>query len=149
MIETVKPTITSVLSAEGYVGKNGIIYNNSDTGVSIKVEDKDSGIYSVKASVNNKELVNVSYPDQKTVTESYEINTKDAVINADTNSYDMVITAIDNAGNEYSKTQRVYKDITAPEILSIDMEAEEIKKQMEVFLIQRRIMVIILWKIQR
>lgn len=123
MIETVKPTITSVLSAEGYVGKNGIIYNNSDTGVSIKVEDKDSGIYSVKASVNNKELVNVSYPDQKTVTESYEINTKDAVINADTNSYDMVITAIDNAGNEYSKTQRVYKDIIAPEILSIDMEA--------------------------
>ena len=123
MIETVKPTITSVLSAEGYVGKNGIIYNNSDTGVSIKVEDKDSGIYSVKVSVNNKELVNVSYPDQKTVTESYEINTKDAVINADTNSYDMVITAIDNAGNEYSKTQRVYKDITAPEILSIDMEA--------------------------
>ncbi len=123
MIETVKPTITSVLSAEGYVGKNGIIYNNSDTGVSIKVEDKDSGIYSVKASVNNKELVNVSYPDQKTVTESYEINTKDAVINADTNSYDMVITAIDNAGNEYSKTQRVYKDITAPEILSIDMQA--------------------------
>ncbi len=123
MIETVKPTITSVLSAEGYVGKNGIIYNNSDTGVSIKVEDKDSGIYNVKASVNNKELVNVSYPDQKTVTESYEINTKDAVINADTNSYDMVITAIDNAGNEYSKTQRVYKDITAPEILNIDMEA--------------------------
>lgn len=123
MIETVKPTITSVLSAEGYVGKNGIIYNNSDTGVSIKVEDKDSGIYNVKASVNNKELVNVSYPDQKTVTESYEINTKDAVINADTNSYDMVITAIDNAGNEYSKTQRVYKDITAPEIISIDMEA--------------------------
>lgn len=123
MIETVKPTITSVLSAEGYVGKNGIIYNNSDTGVSIKVEDKDSGIYSVKASVNNKELVNVSYPDQKTVTESYEINTKDAVINADTNSYDMVITAIDNAGNEYSKTQRVYKDVTAPEILSIDMQA--------------------------
>lgn len=123
MIETVKPTITSVLSAEGYVGKNGIIYNNSDTGVRIKVEDKDSGIYSVKASVNNKELVNVSYPDQKTVTESYEINTKDAVINADTNSYDMVITAIDNAGNEYSKTQRVYKDITAPKILSIDMEA--------------------------
>lgn len=123
MIETVKPTITSVLSAEGYVGKNGIIYNNSDTGVSIKVEDKDSGIYSVKASVNNKELVNVSYPDQKIVTESYEINTKDAVINADTNSYDMVITAIDNAGNEYSKTQRVYKDITAPEILSIDMQA--------------------------
>ena len=123
MIETVKPTITSVLSAEGYVGKNGIIYNNSDTGVSIKVEDKDSGIYSVKASVNNKELVNVSYPDQKTVTESYEINTKDAVINADTNSYDMVITAIDNAGNEYSKTQRVYKDIIAPEILSIDMQA--------------------------
>lgn len=123
MIETVKPTITSVLSAEGYVGKNGIIYNNSDTGVSIKVEDKDSGIYNVKASVNNKELVNVSYPDQKTVTESYEINTKDAVINADTNSYDMVITAIDNAGNEYSKTQRVYKDVTAPEILSVDMEA--------------------------
>lgn len=123
MIETVKPTITSVLSAEGYVGKNGIIYNNSDTGVSIKVEDKDSGIYSVKASVNNKELVNVSYPDQKTVTESYEINTKDAVINADTNSYDMVIIAIDNAGNEYSKTQRVYKDVTAPEILSIDMQA--------------------------
>ena len=123
MIETVKPTITSVLSAEGYVGKNGIIYNNSDTGVRIKVEDKDSGIYNVKVSVNNKELVNVSYPDQKTVTESYEINTKDAVINADTNSYDMVITAIDNAGNEYSKTQRVYKDITAPEILSIDMEA--------------------------
>ena len=123
MIETVKPIITSVLSAEGYVGKNGIIYNNSDTGVSIKVEDKDSGIYNVKASVNNKELVNVSYPDQKTVTESYEINTKDAVINADTNSYDMVITAIDNAGNEYSKTQRVYKDITAPEILSIDMQA--------------------------
>lgn len=115
--------ITSVLSAEGYVGKNGIIYNNSDTGVSIKVEDKDSGIYNVKASINNKELVNVSYPDQKTVTESYEINTKDAVINADTNSYDMVITAIDNAGNEYSKTQRVYKDITTPEILSIDMEA--------------------------
>ena len=123
MIETVKPTITSVLSAEGYVGKNGIIYNNSDTGVRIKVEDKDSGIYNVKVSVNNKELVNVSYPDQKTVTESYEINTKDAVINADTNSYDMVITAIDNAGNEYFKTQRVYKDITAPEILSIDMEA--------------------------
>lgn len=123
MIETVKPTITSVLSAEGYVGKNGIIYNNSDTGVSIKVEDKDSGIYNVKASVNNKELVNVSYSDQKTVTESYEINTKDAVINADTNSYDMVITAIDNAGNEYSKTQRVYKDVTAPEILSIDMQA--------------------------
>lgn len=65
MIETVKPTITSVLSAEGYVGKNGIIYNNSDTGVSIKVEDKDSGIYSVKASVNNKELVNVSYRIRK------------------------------------------------------------------------------------
>lgn len=74
-------------------------------------------------TVLNEQKVYLDKKISATVTESYEINTKDAVINADTNSYDMVITAIDNAGNEYSKTQRVYKDITAPEILSIDMEA--------------------------
>lgn len=123
MIETGNPTITSVLSAEGYIGKNGIVYNNGDTGFNIRVEDKDSGIYQVTASINGTELVRASYPDSKKASENYEINTKDAVIHADTNSYDLTITAIDNAGNEYSQTQKVYKDVTAPEILSIDMEA--------------------------
>ena len=128
MIETVKPVITSVLSAEGYMKGNGNVYYNGDTGFNIEVKDTDSGIYKVTVNINDKEFVNAVYDNDKKIVENYLVNTKDASINTDTNRYDLTITVIDNAGNQYSQVQRVYKDTTPPEIISIDMEASGYKE---------------------
>lgn len=130
MIETVKPTADIKVSGSN---KHGDWYS-SDVKFTVKATDSDSGVRSVIASINGKELLNKDFSKskEKTVsTDTFTISTKDAKIKSD-GSYELKVTVTDNAGNvskEY--TEKVYKDITAPVITGFAFNAKDYKEGRE------------------
>ena len=130
MIETVKPEADIKVSGSN---KHGDWYS-SDVKFTVKATDSDSGVRSVIASINGKELLNKDFSKskEKTVsTDAFTISTKDAKIKSD-GSYELKVTVTDNAGNvseEY--TQKVYKDITAPVITGFAFNAKDYKEGRE------------------
>ena len=130
MIETVKPTADIKVSGSN---KHGDWYS-SDVKFTVKATDSDSGVRSVIASINGKELLNKDFSKskEKTVsTDAFTISTKDAKIKSD-GSYELKVTVTDNAGNvskEY--TEKVYKDITAPVITGFAFNAKDYKEGRE------------------
>lgn len=130
MIETVKPTADIKVSGSN---KHGDWYS-SDVKFTVKAADSDSGVRSVIASINGKELLNKDFSKskEKTVsTDAFTISTKDAKIKSD-GSYELKVTVTDNAGNvskEY--TEKVYKDITAPVITGFAFNAKDYKEGRE------------------
>lgn len=126
MIETIDPVIDITLGQQGYLGTDGIVFNNADTEFTVKVLDADSGLRSVQISINGTVLENKVYPADtgEAVTEdTYTVTTADAAITGD-GLYTMTVTVVDNAGNQVETVRSVYKDETAPEILRFDMQAE-------------------------
>lgn len=130
MIETVKPKAEITVSGSN---KHGDWYS-SDVKFTVKASDGESGVRSVIASINGKELLNKDFSKskEKTVnTDAFTISTKDAKIKSD-GSYELKVTVTDNAGNvskEY--TQKVYKDITAPVITGFAFNAKDYKEGRE------------------
>lgn len=130
MIETVKPEADIKVSGSN---KHGDWYS-SDVKFTVKAADSDSGVRSVIASINGKELLNKDFSKskEKTVsTDAFTISTKDAKIKSD-GSYELKVTVTDNAGNvskEY--TEKVYKDITAPVITGFAFNAKDYKEGRE------------------
>ncbi len=130
MIETVKPEADIKVSGSN---KHGDWYS-SDVKFTVKATDSDSGVRSVIASINGKELLNKDFSKskEKTVsTDAFTISTKDAKIKSD-GSYELKVTVTDNAGNvskEY--TEKVYKDITAPVITGFAFNAKDYKEGRE------------------
>lgn len=125
MIETVQPTMTIAPDAQGYVGADGIVYNNADTIFTVNVADADSGLHRVIITINDNVLVDNTYAQsaaEATKTDTYIVNTKDATVTAE-GSYMVKVTVIDNAGNEAFAETKVYKDETAPEVLRFEMQA--------------------------
>lgn len=120
MIETVKPTVT-VDYGQGYVGEEGIAFNNADTEFTVKVSDADSGLYRVTISINGTVLTEEQFQTAAKEVQ-YVVNTKDAAT-TESGLYTMTTTIVDNAGNETTATNQVYKDETAPEILRFEMQA--------------------------
>lgn len=132
MIETVKPEADITVSGSN---KHGDWYS-FDVKFTVKASDSDdsSGVRSVIASINGKELLNKDFSKSKKKVEStdaFTISTKDAKIKSD-GSYELKVTVTDNAGNvseEY--TQKVYKDITAPVITGFAFNAKDYKEGRE------------------
>lgn len=130
MIETVAPIADIKVSGSN---KHGDWYS-SDVKFTVKATDSDSGVRSVIASINGKELLNKDFSKskEKTVsTDTFTISTKDAKIKSD-GSYELKVTVTDNAGNvskEY--TEKVYKDITAPVITGFAFNAKDYKEGRE------------------
>lgn len=130
MIETVKPEAEITVSGSNKYGN----WYSSDVKFTVKATDSDSGVRSVIASINGKELLNKDFSksNEKTVsTDAFTVSTKDAKINSD-GSYELKVTVTDNAGNvskEY--TQKVYKDITAPVITGFAFNAKDYKEGRE------------------
>lgn len=130
MIETIKPEADIKVSGSN---KHGDWYS-SDVKFTVKAADSDSGVRSVIASINGKELLNKDFSKskEKTVsTDAFTISTKDAKIKSD-GSYELKVTVTDNAGNvskEY--TEKVYKDITAPVITGFAFNAKDYKEGRE------------------
>lgn len=132
MIETVKPEADITVSGSN---KHGDWYS-SDVKFTVKASDSDdsSGVRSVIASINGKELLNKDFSKSKKKVEStdaFTISTKDAKIKSD-GSYELKVTVTDNAGNvskEY--TEKVYKDITAPVITGFAFNAKDYKEGRE------------------
>ena len=130
MIETVKPEAEITVSGSN---KHGDWYS-SDVKFTVKASDSDSGVRSVIASINGKELLNKDFSKSKEKvvnTDAFTISTKDAKIKSD-GSYELKVTVTDNAGNvseEYTK--KVYKDITAPVITGFAFNAKDYKEGRE------------------
>lgn len=131
MIETVKPEAEITVSGSNKYGD----WYSSDVKFTVKASDIDSGVRSVIASINGKELLNkndISKSKGTIVnTDTFTISTKDAKIKSD-GSYELKVTVTDNAGNvseEY--TQKVYKDITAPVITGFAFNAKDYKEGRE------------------
>lgn len=130
MIETVKPKAEITVSGNN---KHGDWYS-SDVKFTVKASDGESGVRSVIASINGKELLNKDFSKSKEKTENtdtFTISTKDAKIKSD-GSYELKVTVTDNAGNvseEYTK--KVYKDITAPVITGFAFNAKDYKEGRE------------------
>lgn len=130
MIETVKPEAEITVSGSNKYGD----WYSSDVKFTVKASDIDSGVRSVIASINGKELLNKDFSKskEKTVnTDAFTISTKDAKIKSD-GSYELKVTVTDNAGNvseEYTK--KVYKDITAPVITGFAFNAKDYKEGRE------------------
>ena len=121
MIETVKPTLSISVPkpAEDRNPKTADEndWYNGDIDFEIQVGDTDSGIASVKAALNKKDVL--SYTPEKTdgkvTSKEFKVNTKNEKEPAD-GKFELSVTVVDNAGNSETKTKTVYKDITAPAI---------------------------------
>lgn len=127
MIETVKPNVTIVPDAQGYMGADGIVYNNAETEFTVNVADVDSGLRRVIITINGAEIRNFTYPANAadaTKTDEYVVNTSEVQTTPTDGLYTVKVTVIDNAGNENSAETKVYKDETAPEIQRFQMQAE-------------------------
>lgn len=128
MIETKKPVVSLKVLGEGYrEPETGIIYNNADAAIDVKVSDADSGLRSVKVVINGTELENAVMPvDGTEAVKTWEgnVNTKDAAKNAAVDGlYEIRVIAVDNAGNEINVESKVCKDETAPQIIRYEMQA--------------------------
>lgn len=126
MIETVKPVTDITLGQQGYMGADGIVFNNTDTEFNVKVSDADSGLRSVQISINGTVLENNVYPVEAAEAvkeDTYTVTTGDAVITEE-GLYTLTVTVVDNAGNQTETAKNVYKDETSPQILRFDMQAE-------------------------
>lgn len=120
MIEDTLPTITCSVPEAVY---NGVWYAG-DTNFTVQIDDKDSGLYSVKAILNGttvKEITD-SYRKGKTTSDTFQINTKRAE-QAKDGSYNLRIEVEDNAGNRSVLEKKIYVDYTRPEIVSFEFEA--------------------------
>ncbi|MEG2602688.1 MAG: hypothetical protein RSA23_07405, partial [Carnobacterium sp.] len=115
MIETVKPTIDITPQKAIYTDKDANNWYNNDIQFNVSTGDDDSGIQSVSIKINDSEITNAVYKNNQTHKEDFVINTEKAA-RAEDGSYTVVVMVVDNAGNTYEQSSKVFKDIDAPYI---------------------------------
>ncbi len=125
MIEDTTPTITCSIPEAVY---NGVWYA-SDTNFTVQIDDKASGLYSVKAILNGTTVKEITddYRKEKTTSDTFQINTTRAK-QAKDGSYNLRIEVEDNAGNRSVLEKKIYVDYTRPEIVSFEFEASGYKE---------------------
>lgn len=139
MVETVAPTIEVVVSApvssmNALTAASGNWYPGNAE-FEITISDEHSGISNAEITVNGESLdddVNGSAIDEqfserssKLTEETFDVSTSQGDI-AEDGSYVITVSVTDNAGNvseTYSHT--VYKDISVPEIIGFDFDADQ------------------------
>ncbi len=121
MIETVNPVIDiSSLEAVYIDGSNKRWYPD-DVLFTVTAKDTDAGIRSVQIKINDVDVltdvdgkaVNANFFNAETHEAVFKINTSQGT-RADDGSYLIEVTVTDNAGNVYSVSDIVYKDIDKP-----------------------------------
>ncbi len=125
MIENILPIITCSIPEAVY---NGVWYA-SDTNFTVQIDDKASGLYSVKAILNGTTVKEITddYRKEKTTSDTFQINTTRAK-QAKDGSYNLRIEVEDNAGNRSVLEKKIYVDYTRPEIVSFEFEASGYKE---------------------
>lgn len=125
MIETVKPTIDISYPEPVFIESNNKKWYSGDVPVTVTVNDMDSGIRSVWIKINGvkietdtdgKPIIDNFYIAEMH-NEVFRINTRQGTQATD-GSYLFEVGVIDNAGNVYSLSDTVYKDISNPTISS-------------------------------
>lgn len=110
-------------------------WNNGEVNYNYSYElvDEESGIKSYSIKVNDKVISNNGYKEL----EEYDFkNKKETVvkgefkfdpksINTKDGSYKVVISVIDNTGNNSTKTDIIYKDSTKPTVTKFSMQADK------------------------
>lgn len=131
MVEEDAPVLSDITdqNINGDKAPNGKQYA-SDIRVTFDVQDADSGLYSVTATVNGVDytdrITSASTPTTFTTQDRnkyvYSFTTED--IEPDENGkYVFVVKVVDNAGNISEKELMVEKDLTAPIITDFDFES--------------------------
>ncbi len=130
MIEKNKPSVKLGVASNNkeavnpYVdGKKNKTFYRSDVTYSLDVQDDESGIYSVVIDINGKEYKKYEYfneTQKQTHPKIDSINTAALAnsgikLNKD-GSYNISVTALDNAGNETVENNTLYIDTKAPEL---------------------------------
>ncbi len=126
MIEKKQPTITGSAAGQNLYSNNGKNWYSSDVDWTIRIADADSGIASIKVTINGTEITTVKdgsalkkdfTSDSKVTLENEFVISTAAAKSAADGSYQIVVTVIDNAGNEsVAYTDMVYKDTSIPQI---------------------------------
>lgn len=125
VIETVSSVIDISTPAPVFSDSDGRKWYPDDILFAVTAKDKDSGIRSVGIKINGEEIltdaegkpVNSNFYNTRTHEEVFKINTSQGTRASD-GSYLLEVTVVDNAGNKYSKSGIVYKDIDNPSIAS-------------------------------
>lgn len=123
VIETVSPVILISSVEAVHTDSDGKKWYPDDIQFTVSVQDLDSGIRSVQIKINGEEIisdvdgktVNADFYNSRTPQLDFKINTNQGTRAAD-GSYLLEITVVDNAGNEHSAHDIVYKDIDKPTI---------------------------------
>lgn len=126
VIETINPIIEFSVPQAIYTDKDDNKFYNNDVMINVQAKDVDSGIRSVRISINGAEIqkdmngkeVNAYFSNTETHEEVFQISTSQG-IRADNGSYVIEVTVVDNAGNKYVASEMVYKDTDRPNITGI------------------------------
>ena len=127
LIETINPIIEFSVPQAIYTDKDDKKSYNDDVMLSVQAKDVDSGIRSVQISINGAEIqkdmngkeVNAYFSNTETHEEVFQISTSQG-IRADDGSYVVDVTVVDNAGNKFALSEKVYKDTDRPNITGIN-----------------------------
>lgn len=126
MVETSKPSATILVDEKAYIGADGTAYVRENVDTIVQIADQESGLRDVMIDINNAAWILKDYTfhaTEETVADTITVSMGDALLGVD-NLYDMKVVVVDNAGNEYTTSQKIYKDATAPQIIEINMQAE-------------------------
>ena len=126
MVETSKPSAAILVDEKAYMGADGTAYVREDVDTIVQIADQESGLRDVMIDINNAAWILKDYTfnaTEETVADTITVSMGDALLGVD-NLYDMKVVVVDNAGNEYTTSQKIYKDATAPQIIEINMQAE-------------------------
>jgi len=130
MIETVPPAI-NIESPDAVYSADGKNWYPGDVPFTVTAGDADSGIRSVEIKINGESIttdkdgksVDVNFYLAQTHEEIFKINSDQGERNED-GSYIIEVTVVDNAGNAYSVSDIVYKDIDDPYITRFEFIPE-------------------------
>ncbi|OPX42039.1 hypothetical protein CLHUN_40980 [Ruminiclostridium hungatei] len=125
MIETINPIINISSPKPVFIDSGNRKWYSGDVPVTVNVNDMDSGIRSVRIKINGVEIttctdgkpINADFYIAEMHGEVFRISTSQGAQAID-GSYLIEVSVIDNAGNVYSLSDTVYKDIGSPTITS-------------------------------
>ena len=130
LIEDNPPSVDIAVNEDNTVKyiQDGNIWYSGDVDISVNVDDLEegSGLESVSVEVNGKELASFKV-SQEDIAGTYEkeftVNTKDAP-SKESGRYDVVVKAVDNAGNDSDASYTFFIDRNAPVVESINITGD-------------------------
>jgi hypothetical protein len=128
-IKDEKPTISIVPLSEAVYIDGDENWYDSNVGFNVTVDTESVGIYSVVIKVNgqtietdeNGKLINAKFFEDKTLQESFTINTD---VNCLEGENIIEVIAVNNIGNEVTASKAVFIDTTNPEIVGFEITRE-------------------------